>query len=186
MTKGKANSPSEAAQERWWLMHVETGTIGMAVRFYAGDEADHYVSKINGRPVRVPIVEFDTGDAFIVKDSETFVPLTDKEVQTFANLQLMVTNVMEVSARLAAASGVARGMYLAIITQILHTQMQALMGLQEEAKKHGGSDGGRGVRGEETGAGSGEGSGASGAGASSTIAIDPTAASDDKPPTGGT
>jgi hypothetical protein len=126
MNDRAAWSVSELAERGGYVIHEETGTVGRAKRMWSGDDGDAWVSPVNGQSVKAPVLELQTGDAFVLKDADTFTPLTAKEVEVFEGLQQMVTHATTIAGGLAAASGVPLEQFARLGAAVLRAQQLAL------------------------------------------------------------
>ena len=142
MNDRAAWSVSELAERGGYVIHEETGTVGRAKRMWSGDDGDAWVSPVNGQSlgpdplwhasppngqsVKAPVLELQTGDAFVLKDADTFTPLTAKEVEVFEGLQQMVTHATTIAGSLAAASGVPLEQFARLGAAVLRAQQLAL------------------------------------------------------------
>lgn len=95
-------------------------------RYYAGTPEDSYASPHNGEAVKGPVLELDTGDAFLVEGPDTFVPLTQAEILLYAGYQQMVTAATEIAARQAAAAKIDREAFRVIASSALRLQQRLL------------------------------------------------------------
>ena len=118
-------SVSELAEQGGYVLHPATGVVGRAKRLWTSNEGDRWVSPVNGNEVKAPVLELDTGDAFVITE-DAFVPLTAKEVEVYEAFQNMVTSATEVAGTLAAASRVPLETFAALGAAALGTQQRAL------------------------------------------------------------
>ena len=94
-------SVQEMVEQKAWLLHVETATVGQAKILYKPNE---FISSVNKKSVDAPVLMFESGDAFVVKDDKTFVPLSGAEEQVYVALSKMITSAMEIAGRGATTS----------------------------------------------------------------------------------
>ena len=116
-------SIDELVQRRAFLLHPETGTVGEAAKLHAPGD---YVSPLNKQPVNALVLEFASGDTFVVKGPDTFVPLTDPEQLAYVALVRMLSSAVEIAGRGAAAAKVPMDIFGVLAGSALRQQEQAV------------------------------------------------------------
>lgn len=124
-------SIDEAIQRKAWVVHVETGTVGQMVKFYTGLDDDHYVSTLSKEPIPAPVVELDTGDAFVLKGADTFACLTEAEAAIYASFTQMLAAGVTITAKTAAAAKVPMGTYLVLVRAAIRLQERCVLAALE-------------------------------------------------------
>jgi hypothetical protein len=130
------NSPKELAERRAYVLQVEHGRVGRAKRFWTGAPGDAYVSPVNKKPVAgAMVLETEEGDAFVVKDENSVVPLTDKEERVYVALSKMVKNAVEIITRGAKAMDMDLEVFAVVAASALLTQVSALGAVAHQARE---------------------------------------------------
>lgn len=113
----------ELCDQQRLVLHVESGVIGRARRYYLPGE---WTSPVNDKAVDGSVLELDTGDAFLVKDGDTFLPLTPAESAAYEGVTAVLTEAMRVSMVTAAKAGLTQRNFLLLATSALETQRRQL------------------------------------------------------------
>ena len=120
-------SVSELAEQGGYVIHEPTGTVGRATKLWTGVPGDRWRSPANDRDVEAPVLQLDTGDAFLLKE-DAFTPLTRKESDLFEKMQGALTSAMTVGGHLAAAAQIPLEQFVRLGVAALKIQQRALGG----------------------------------------------------------
>lgn len=121
----------------WWrelvtkqevVMHVQNKVVGRPIRFYLGTDEDHYVSPVNGLPVKVPVLELAGGNALLAKEKDDFMILAPAAARLYVAMAAGVAELTKLSARNAASQGVPLEIGIAVMTSVFRSQVAALEG----------------------------------------------------------
>lgn len=121
----------ELVAKKAFLLHVDTGTVGEAETLYGPRE---YTSPSNKMPVNGRVLTLKTGDSFVIKDENTFVPLTDTEQLAYLALTKMVASALEIVARQATASRMPLDIFGVLAQSALNQQARAVGAMVEQSK----------------------------------------------------
>lgn len=138
MTNKPPWSVDEAVRSKMLVLHVETGVIGAMTRYWTGLEGDQYlppqrdptlpvdIDALPPRQVTAPVIELDTGDAFLLKGPDTFVPLTETEGEFREEVTKIVAAAVDIAARGGKARKLPIDIFIIIMTSILRRQLNLL------------------------------------------------------------
>lgn len=118
------------AEAGGWVMHLATGVVGKAEKFYDGEQFRYFPAP-NAAPVTAPVLKLHQGHAFVCSDPDALVELTTAEVAFYVEaLALLETALTAAVMRNAGKVGADRGV------QLLHAALAAQL---NELRKRGAS-----------------------------------------------